>query len=238
MTRRGIVIDIETAPDATFLDDEQVKQMLYEDWCKAPKNYTDDLKIAAARTEKWAEIRNGAALSPLLGRIRCIGVAEFADIDTGVFATEDEDERKTLKQFFAWLPERAEAVVTGFAIRSFDVPFISVRAALHSLEPPHWWPHANDYRVLADVGADFLWPRYSAHSSLRGKLSHWLARFGLEGKSGDGADAPDMPLPELIEYCRRDVIVERELARRCAAFIPLLRQCLPPDQIDEEDVPF
>lgn len=95
-------------------------------------------------------------------------------------------------------------MLAGFAIATFDLPFIAARAAVHDIDLPSWWPWRWYYPHVLDA----------KHALREGRLTQWLGLMGLPPKLGDGADAPGMPDEQLLAYVQRDVECERALLRR------------------------
>lgn len=203
-----LVIDIETAPDQEWLEREDATQ-LWLDRLEPPGNMKKAETIKGWIAQQIAERRAKAALSPWDGRIRAIGFGLLSE-DELPQVLADEDEAELLNGFAAEVCGLVGCRVGGWAVRHFDLPFIAVRCAMHDIVLPGWWPSARDYRRVVD-GRDYI---------TQGHLDQWLMRFGLPPKTGKGADAPDMPLDELIEHRRHDVVVERLVLRRLAQAIP------------------
>jgi hypothetical protein len=80
-----------------------------------------------------------------------------------------------------------------------------MRAAVHNIELPYWWPNKFDWNAIIDPVDIF---------GRNGRLKDYLRALGLPGKTADGADAPSMPLDELLDYVRNDVHVETLLIER------------------------
>ncbi len=242
-----LVIDIETAPDTAWLDREDVHQAWFDSLrppasvttapvlrTEPPGNWKDPKKIAQwhadqqaaheracrdheGKVEDWyaeqaRERRAKAALSPMDGRIRAIGWSLVTEHEPEVVhVAAGEDEVAVLRQFFAWLNHvDIRCRVGGWNIRRFDLPFINAKCAQHELSSVPWWPSPTDRRLVVD-GTDYL----TGH-----RLAEWLMRFGLDPKTGDGADAPEMSLDELRKYCANDVRVERDLLCALARGVP------------------
>lgn len=210
-TRRAIVFDIETVEDEPFTTQKDFLEAALEE-CKAPANWKDPIKIAAEETRQFTELRRKWALSPLTGKIVAIAAADLHEGSIECWAADTET--LVIAEFAGWLSAHCSSgILTGFNVRHFDVPFLATRAALHKLWLPRWWPHAKDYRALADA-RDLL---------AEGSLDVWLQRFDLPPKTADGSDVANMSLEEVREYCRNDVHVERLLVQQLARYLPLLR---------------
>lgn len=211
MNRRAIVLDIETMADEAYTSRPEFREQLRAS-IEAPSNYKDPVKIAAYCDEQLDKALKQFALSPMTGRVVCVGMGWLDDEQEPMtFASDDEAE--VLAWLMRTLPENP-AAIAGFNVRKFDIPFLTARASLHGLELAPWWPHARDYRRIADL-RDVL---------EEGRLAKWLDRFGLPPKTADGSEVEGMTLEEIAAYCENDVRVERELVRRCAWALPAIRE--------------
>lgn len=210
MNRRAIVIDIETKADEAYTSRPEFREQLRAS-IEAPSNYKDPVKIASYIDEQFDKALQRSALSPLTGRVVAIGLGWLDREDVEVLSGDDE--AQLLRDFANWLPD-APVVLTGWCIRRFDLDFLAVRASIHGIELSPWWPHSKDHRRVADA--------HDVHGS--GRLMHWLDRYGLPPKTAEGPEVEGMTLDEVAAYCANDVMVERELVRRCAWAMPAIRE--------------
>lgn len=205
-----IVIDIETVADDEWIASSE------HAWLAAlepPGNYKKPEAIQKWIAEQVADRITRAPLSPLEGKVAAAGIAKlWGDGDPIAWAG---DEREVLGHLSAWMELVPRPVLCGFAIRVFDIPFLQARYAALDIEA-HWLPDPRDHRNTID-----------AMDLLPGKLDLWLARFGLPGKTGSGADVATMSVDEVRDYCANDVHVERELLRRLSHVYPSLRRLAP-----------
>lgn len=196
-----LVFDIETAPGAWVEDPEKIEEMRAT--IEPRGNLKDPLKIAADIDGKLDAIVGKAALCPIRGRIRSIAWGLLGD-DDEPDCVADEDEAIVLIEFAKVL--RAKPVrLAGYNVREFDCVFVAFRCAVHGVELPEWFPHRRSWSWIVDP-CDMFRDRY--------KLADVLEALGLPPKTADGADAPAMPLDELADYNRHDVVVERRVIRR------------------------
>ena len=210
-----IVFDIETAPDPNIWDDleftGQIRAAL-----SAPSNYKDEAKIAAYVEAAFEKEREKASLNWCHGKIRAIGVTMLGD-DAPIEAFVSEDELEVLDAFSSFLLRQEEPpLIGGFNIRAFDVPFVTMRCAVHQVELPTWWPGIRDWSRIIDPVDIF--------GRQTGRLADYLRALGLPGKSADGRDAPSMSLDELSDYVKNDVLVEEQLIQRLNAYFPALHR--------------
>jgi hypothetical protein len=206
-----IVFDIETGPDERVWSDPEFCAGV-RDGISAPANYKDPLKIAAYIDERYDDAKASAALSWVHGKIRAIGWT----VDGQIQAFASDDEGYVVRSFATILrdlPDRT--LVGGFNIREFDVPFLSMRAAVHDISLPAWWPQRRPWGNGIIDPVDLF--------GRNGRLKDYLAAMDLPPKLGDGADAPNLEIPELIEYVKRDVECEAALIERLRHYFPGLR---------------
>lgn len=211
MNRRAIVLDIETKADEAYTSRLEFREQLRAS-IEAPSNYKDPVKIEAYCDDQFDKALQRFALSPMTGRVVCVGLA-WLDEDREPVTYADDSEAAVLMCLMNWLPENP-AALAGFNVRKFDLPFLATRASLHGIELAPWWPHSRDYRRIADL-RDVLED---------GALAKWLDRFGLPPKTAEGSEVEGMTLEEIAAYCANDVKVERELVRRCAWAMPAIRE--------------
>lgn len=224
MSREVIVIDIETGCDEQYVDaSKDVTRPLRFDNMIVPGN----LKGAKDnwKSDKLEAQDEAAAVSPLLGRVRCICVGDLAGDGTPLgWANEEEDEKAVLQGFVWFIESFHEApLFTGWRIRTFDLPFIAFRCAFHEIELPAWWPMRFDRFTVFDAW-DWVCDMPGPATASGGyRLSVWLNRFGAESKTGDGAESVGYPIEQLFEYCKQDVVAERQMIRRIAHAVPMLQ---------------
>lgn len=206
---RAIVFDIETRIDWSYVRDRERLQALEASY-EPPESYRDPLKIAINHTEWWFKKRKQWTFSPLTATVVAIAWADLWEGDVECIASDDEVE--VLCWFADALGEK-EAVLTGYNVRKFDVPFVTTRASVQEVAMPWWWPHERDYRRIADV--------FDVTGG--GRCDQWLEQCGLPQKTADGASVEFMTLDQVHAYCENDVRVERLLAQRFAANMAALR---------------
>lgn len=217
--RAPVVVDIETEPDPKWLEATETE---FVATLEPPANYKSQEAI-----EKWfrgeREKRvERAALSPIDGRITAIAVAPLWEDSEPIALVNRVSERTLITDFIVAVSSCtrcAPAILAGFNIGDFDLPFISARAAIHGVRLPGWWPDvAKRYGICLDA-YDML--------GRQGKLARWLARFGLPPKTGEGKDCSSYSDEELQGYVQNDVRVERLLLRRLANVSSAIRETQP-----------
>lgn len=219
----ALVFDIETRVDRAWCERPEFLDGIAAGY-EPPKSIKDPVKLAAHHTDWWEKQRDRWNLSPLTGCIYAIAWADLWEGDVECLAGADEVD-DVLGPFVDTLNLLDNApVLTGYNVRGFDVPWITARCSVLGLQLPRWWPHAKDYRGIADV----------MDATGGGRLCEWLERCGLPAKTDDGSQVEHMTVDQVRAYCTNDVAVERELARRFAPNIPGLRPTVPVSERDLE----
>lgn len=207
---RTLVFDIETVEDVHYTARDGFLELLWQD-CQAPSNYKDPEKIEAERRRLYAAKRERLALSPRTGRICAIACGWLDDDEIECFTG---NEQEIVRGFLREAGKHGRAVLAGFNIREFDIPFVAVRASLVGIDVPSWWPPIGRFdRFVADA-RDLLQD---------GKLADWLHCFELPPKNGEGSECHNMTEQQLRDYVTNDVRVERLLLRRLAHALPAIR---------------
>jgi hypothetical protein len=149
--------------------------------------------------------------------------------DDGLFDRTGTTEKEMLEEF--WVALRKFGPVVSFNGRGFDGPFLSVRSALHGVAPSR---NLSGYRYsvaenvdLMEVLTFFGAPGRNMTPSLHAACT----AFGIPSpKSGEmhghavGEAYRQGRLPEILDYCRRDVEATAALYRKLeATLLPLLR---------------
>lgn len=203
-------LDIETIPNPDFFDRLPEPEV-------ATGNLKDPEKIAAKYAEAREKQREKMALSPLYGRLFCVGIATRDDRPTMagmIHECSDAAERLLITHLFEFLAatERLPRLVTWNGT-GFDLPFLFKRAAILGVSPQH-----HNLPPLADIAGRFS----KVHTDL---MTEW-AGWGQYAKLGDVSEAvlntgklPDVDFAEFLpalqandsqkldrikEYCKRD----------------------------------
>lgn len=216
--RIPLVFDLETEPDTAWLDRTGRE---FAEAAEPPANYGPE---AAAKwiAKKALDRIERAALSPIDGRITAFAVAPLWSDDKPVAIANRVSESTLIRDLIVEicrLVRDGEPILAGYNVRTFDLPFLAARAAVHQITLPAWWPDLTRSWGSCIDAYDIL--------GREGKLELWLARFGLPSKIGSGALVSDMSDDQLEAYVAQDVRVERALLLRLAAVSPVLRQTQP-----------
>lgn len=224
--RVPVVVDIETEPDLKWLDETEE---LFQD-SLAERDPPDNYESDEAQKQWYQKLfltapkkrRKKAALSPMDGRITAIAVAPLWGDMEPIALVNRVSESTLIYDFLAAIPQCTDnqpAVLAGYNVAEFDLPFIVARAAIHEIRLPRWWPDvAKRYGICLDA--------YDMLGRQR-QLGEWLARFGLPPKIGNGKLVATYTDAELQGYVQNDVRVERLLLRRLAAVSPAIRETKP-----------
>ena len=192
-----LCVDIETIAD--------VPEWLIQRWresIQAPGNYKDPVKIEKYREEALRKRIEKAALSPLTGKVACVGIGykDAADWEYECFISRSMDERALLlgvDKAIASLPRVGWLV--SFNGRKFDFPFLAVRSMKYHLELEHKWPLSKWDRRHVDMFDAFG----------EGGLGDWGRLLLGEGKTGSGSHVDEMVREgrweDLEYYCLHDV---------------------------------
>jgi DNA polymerase elongation subunit (family B) len=202
------VFDIETGPRSR----EEV--LACAPVFKAPANYKDPEKIAAAIKEQEDEFVSRAALCASTGRVVAIGIR--TDGVTTILGDE-EGERAMLKLFWKWVEDnvRQGRAIIGFNIARFDVPFLIRRSWAVGVRPPSGIIGA--YGKLNSAFIDLMQEWQCGDRSATISLARVCALFGLPGKNGNGKDfaalwAENRAAAE--EYLLNDIMITTRVAER------------------------
>lgn len=202
MTGQAYVLDIETRPDPTLLNDEVWWNKISEK-IEAPSNYKDPLKIEAYKDAEMQKQRDAMALSPLTGMVAMIGLMSVRDGAAKIFRVEDlttDCECEMLEEFTDWLGN--DFVMVGWNIVRFDHPFLVGRCVSHGIEFPRSFPRARDYTKVIDL-KELLGG---------GSLSQWAYVIAGEFKEVDGPDLLKISMDQLEDHLRDDLVITTKIA--------------------------
>ena len=224
-----LVFDIETVGEDFDTLDETSQDVLTR-WIKKESGSGEDYTAALA------DLKNGMGFSPLTGQIVAIGIRDVERSKGAVYfqtspkgketSFEEGDckfevmtEKEMLQKFWEVI-EKYDTFVT-FNGRAFDVPFLMVRSAIHSIRPTK--------NLLANRYLNYH-PSNARHIDLidqltfygamrkRGSLHLWCRAFGIESPKAQGVDGDDVRMlyahgksADIARYNARDLIATAEL---------------------------
>ncbi len=236
-----LVFDIETVGEDFDSLDETSQDVLTR-WIKkeseSGENYTAAL----------ADLKGGMGFSPLTGQIVAIGIRDVERKKGAVYfqASPKEKEQgkeknfeegdckfevmteKEMLQKFWEVVEKYETFVT-FNGRSFDVPFLMVRSAVHGIRPSK--------NLLGNRYLNYH-PSNARHVDLldqltfygvmrkKGSLHLWCRAFGIESPKAQGVDGDDVKAlyehgksADIARYNARDLVATTALYEKYAQFL-------------------
>lgn len=176
----------------------------------ADANLPLDLFVSKAALQGWP-VEKYAALSPVLARIVCVGVAT------------EEGEWAFTGTEAAILSQTAEALATartvvGFGIRHFDCPTLWAAYLRHAMPVPRILRDAKETKPwespVLDLCDELAW------KGKRPSLQEACIGFGVSDPkgAGDGGNVQQLwqagKIQEIADYCVRDLVATRELHKR------------------------
>lgn len=224
-----IVFDIETVGENFDELDKTTRETLTR-WVKKESESEEEYKI------QLEELKDGLGFSPLTGSIVAIGVLEVEsekgavyyqnpDVAVGQLSEEERDgvklkamsEKEMLMKFWEVVKHASECI--SFNGRAFDVPFILVRSAVHSIRalvnlmPPRYASNGCHIDLLDQL---------TFYGSVRkkGNLHLWCRAFGIASPKANGVSGDDVgklfrdkQYLKIAEYNVGDLRATRELYR-------------------------
>ena len=236
-TTQKLVLDIETIGEDFDSLDKATQENLTR-WIKKDSDNEEEYKLALQ------DLKNGLGFSPLTGEIVAIGLLDYYKNEGAVYYQapgQKNDEIKedgvSLKQMteaemlrkFWELAERYDTFIT-FNGRSFDVPFMMIRSAIHGIRPTkdlmqgrYAWQQRNNTAVHID-----LFDMLTFYGAVRkkGGLHLWSRAFGIESPKSAGVSGDDVgPLfkkkkfLDIARYNVGDIRATRELYSKWESFL-------------------
>lgn len=200
----SVIFDIETAPlSQEFLD------MIAPEF-SAPGNYKDPEKIAASIAEQKLRWTERAALSPMTGKVLCIGIR---DID-GSFRALEGNESVLLSEWTRIVDEYKNETFIGWNIWGFDLNFLQKRAAHLGVKPCIRWGF-DFHRQDKFIDLMNLWSRFD--SNVSSSLDSVAKFLGLGAKTGSGKDFSELwekDREAAMAYLRNDIELTASIAQR------------------------
>ncbi len=197
-----LIFDIETVGEDYDALDPTTQKMLTR-WLKR-ESYDDEEYQSAL-----ADIKNGLGFSPLTGQIVAIGVLDMEKNKGAVYyqapgqANPDEEadgvtfKQKTESEMLTsfWDGAKNYQHFVSFNGRSFDVPYLMVRSAIHKIKPSKNLL-ANRYLNYQPGDAKHidLMDQLSFYGAVRrkGSLHLYCRAFGIKSPKADGVDGDDV----------------------------------------------
>jgi len=197
-----LVIDIETVGENFEGLDEATQENLTH-WIR--KEAANDQEYKGA----LEEMKNRLGFSPLTAEIVVIGVLDYYKNEGVVYYQAPEEKHEeftengiTFKQLSEkdmlnrfWEGARKYGTFITFNGRSFDIPFLMVRSAVHGIRPTKDLMRGR-YLYQHDPQAVHidLYEQLSFYGAVRrkGSLHLWSRAFGIESPKGSGITGDDV----------------------------------------------
>ena len=222
-----LIFDIETVGE-NYNDLDGTTQHMLTRWLKRESYDNDEYEKAVE------DIKNGLGFSPLTGSICAIGVLD-SEKNKGVVYyqapgqanTEIEENDITFKQFSEaemlehfWNGVAKYDTFVSFNGRSFDVPYLMIRSAVHKIHPTKNLL-SNRYLSLQRGARHVdLMDQLSFYGAVRrkGSLHLYCRAFGIESPKAQGVTGDDVAILfkeqkffEIAKYNVGDLHATREL---------------------------
>jgi len=233
-----LIFDIETVGEDFDTFDEMSQNVLTK-WIRQESE--EGSKTYEASLE---DVKKSTGLSPLTGHIVAIGMydgertkgavyfdslpeKEKANFEEDEYRFECMTEEKMLEKFWE-VAKKYDTFVT-FNGRSFDVPFLMVRSAVHGIKPSKNLL-SNRYMNYQSENAKHidLFDKLTFYGALRrkGSLHLWCRAFGIESPKEEGIGGEDVGTlfaqgksKEIARYNARDVKATYALYMKYAQFL-------------------
>lgn len=197
-----LILDIETIGEDYDSLDKATQESLTR-WIKKESSSEEEYKIALE------DLKLGLGFSPLTGSIVAIGMLDFHKNEGAVYfqapgieyeETKEEgvsfkamNEREMLEKF--WEVARKYQIFVTFNGRTFDVPFLFVRSAIHGIRPSKDLMRGRYlYQNNPDALHIDLLEQLTFYGSVRrkGSLHLWSRAFGIESPKAAGVTGDDV----------------------------------------------
>ena len=201
-TNAKLIIDIETIGEDFEALDSTTQENLTR-WIK--REFEDEKGYETA----FEELKNRMGFSPLTGEIVAIGVLDSEKNEGVVYfqapgekiAEFKEDnitfkrcsEKEMLEKF--WEGAKHYNCFVTFNGRSFDIPFLMIRSAVHNIRPTKDLMRGRYlYQHSPDAIHIDLYDQLSFYGALRrkGRLHLWSRAFGIQSPKAGGVTGDDV----------------------------------------------
>lgn len=233
-----LVFDIETIGEDFDALDAATQDSLTR-WIKRESGSEEDYE------EALLELKEGLGFSPLTGEIVAIGVLDATKNKGAVYyqapgASESESEEEGIKykalgekemlENFWKGAEKYDEFVT-FNGRTFDVPYLMVRSAVHGVRPSKDLMRGR-YLYQQDKEAKHidLLDQLSWYGAVRrkGTLHLWCRAFGIKSPKADGVTGDEVSslfktkrFLDIARYNAADIRATRELYQRWVKYLEM-----------------
>lgn len=236
----ALALDIETIGEDFDTLDVETQSMLTR-WIKKESQSEEEYNVALE------ELKDGLGFSPLTGEIVAVGVLDcernkgavyyqapgedIEDFEENNITFRALSEADMLEAF--WEGVRSYNEVVSFNGRSFDVPFINIRSAIHEVRP------SKDLMSNRYLGSQ---RNYAKHIDLldqltyygavrkKGNLHLWCRAFGIESPKVEGVDGDNVAelfaekkYLDIARYNVRDIQATKELFEKWRTYLDFSR---------------
>ncbi|TSC82409.1 MAG: Uncharacterized protein G01um101420_420 [Parcubacteria group bacterium Gr01-1014_20] len=230
-----LVFDIETIGENFDTLDDTTKESLTR-WIKKESSGESEYETALE------DLKNGLGFSPLTGEIVAIGVLDL-EKDQGVvyfsdpsgkakeakfnnFSLKPTTEKEMLESFWQGAKNYTEFI--SFNGRAFDVPFLTVRSAIHKIRPTRDLMEGRYlYQQRSTRHIDLLDQlTFYGASRRKGNLHLWSRAFSIKSPKSDGVSGDEVgqlfkagKCLEIAKYNVGDLIATGELYKYWEKFL-------------------
>jgi predicted PolB exonuclease-like 3'-5' exonuclease len=205
----AIVLDIETVGQSAEDIPERALDYLYR---SLERDGPDPEEVERRRQDLLSRL----GLDPTTGRVVCIGVLDSESSFERTFA--EPDEKTLLESFWTWLEGARPSLFVTFNGRRFDVPYLSIRSAIHGIEPAFPIPMSpgSHFDVREALEGD--------DKRRRGSLDYFCAIFGVPSPKMEmdgtlvGQAYAEGRIEDIERYCLADCRATLDLYRRLRPF--------------------
>lgn len=224
-----LILDIETVGE-NYDDMDETTQAALTAW--VDRETSDEDK----KERLIAQAKEGLGFSPLTGQIVALGVLDYEKKKGKVYYSADKEEEETTEDIYTLSPMPEKDMLENFWKgaakydtfvtyngRSFDIPFIMVRSAVHGVRPTKNLM-SNRYLSMQRGAAHIdLLDQLSFYGAVRrpGSLHLWTRVFGIKSPKADGIDGyqvaqlfADKKFLDIARYNSRDLSATAELYAR------------------------
>ncbi|MFC1756455.1 ribonuclease H-like domain-containing protein [Patescibacteria group bacterium] len=197
-----LVFDIETIGEDFDSLDETTQDVLTR-WIKRESSDEKDYQAALE------DLKNGMGFSPLTGEIVALGILDveknkgavyFQSPEEKIVDFEEDDikfkamtEKEILENF--WIVAESYTEFIDFNGKSFDIPFMNIRSAIHKVRPSKNIM-SNRYRSIQKNDAKHidLLDELTFYGAVRrkGGLHLWCRAFGIKSPKSEGVTGDDV----------------------------------------------
>ncbi len=230
-----LIIDIETIGEDFEKIDKDTQDILTR-WIKNTSNTEEEYKDALNN------LKNELGFSPLTGEIVAIGVMDY-EREQGVvyYQSPEKEAEETREGNFKLKPMREAEMLENFWQgannydefitfngRSFDIPYILIRSAIHQIEATRDLMSNRYVSNQRDAKHIDLFDQLSFYGAVRkpGSLHMWCRAFGITSPKVDGVTGDDVArlfkekeYLKIAQYNTRDLVATKELYEYWSKFM-------------------